>query len=187
MSRITDPDVLAELDQPTVRPLLLAALDFPSGMLRLHTSIGPLVWGGNTYQGVGSLAGVSAIKESTALGDDAFELSLNGVDPSLVASSLTLQIQNRTAQLWLAFLSEAGAVIGSPVGPWVGRMEPMKVRHGAEPRIAIRCDNRLADWFRPRVRRYTHADQTQRHPNDRGFEFVSRTTDIELIWGPTPS
>ena len=44
-------------------------------------------------------------------------------------------------------------------------------------------ESRLADWERPRVSRYTDADQQQRFPGDLGCRFAPQMVEKELVWG----
>jgi hypothetical protein len=48
--------------------------------------------------------------------------------------------------------------------------------------VTVRLENRLADWERPRLRRYTDEDQQRAHPGDKGFEFVTSTVDKDIVW-----
>ena len=59
----------------------------------------------------------------------------------------------------------------------------MDIKLGKTATVNITAESRLIDWARPRIRRYTNADQNERFPGDKGFEFVSDTTDKEIVWG----
>jgi hypothetical protein len=41
----------------------------------------------------------------------------------------------------------------------------------------------LADWDRPRVRRYNAADQAITDSADKGFEFVPQMVERNIRWG----
>jgi len=64
-----------------------------------------------------------------------------------------------------------------------GRMDTMNIALGKTATITLTAESRLIDWSRPRIRRYTNADQQERFSADKGFEFVSDTVEIEIVWG----
>jgi hypothetical protein len=43
----------------------------------------------------------------------------------------------------------------------------------------------MIDWERPRMRRFTDADQKAHHPGDRGLEHVAEVASKEVVWGRT--
>ena len=53
-----DPEVMAALNQPHVQALYALKLDLVSGISRIHSGLGELVIGGETYYGVGSMGAV---------------------------------------------------------------------------------------------------------------------------------
>ena len=46
-----------------VRPIYFAELFYDSGIIRVHTGVGTVTWGGNDYLGLGNFAGASDIEE----------------------------------------------------------------------------------------------------------------------------
>ncbi|HRT09404.1 MAG TPA: hypothetical protein P5233_13565, partial [Candidatus Paceibacterota bacterium] len=54
---------------------------------------------------------------------------------------------------------------------------------GESASIQISAENKMADWERARVRRYTHEDQIAEYPADKGLEFVPQMVEKVLIWG----
>lgn len=48
--------------------------------------------------------------------------------------------------------------------------------------IEVTATDRLASWARPRVRRFNDADQKRYYPNDRFFEGLEESVDVEIVW-----
>ncbi len=165
------------------RPVLLVRLAFDSGVETLWSGRGPLQWNGETYVGVGDIGAVGAIEEGIEARAFGVELTLSGVPASRLSLALGEDVQGRRAEIRLGFLDTAGALVADPVLLFRGRMDSMNVSLGETATIALTAENRLADWDRPRVRRYAHADQQARFPGDLGFEFVNATTEKEIVWG----
>ena len=79
-------------------------------------------------------------------------------------------------------LDANGVPIGTPVIVFRGRMDQMSVTLGDAASVTVRLENRLADWDRARVRRYTDEDQKRLFATDKGFEFVTATVDKDIVW-----
>ena len=63
-------------------------------------------------------------------------------------------------------------------------MDTMVIADEAETAsLSITLENRLVDFERARVRRYTSEDQKIDFPNDKGLEFVADLQEKEILWG----
>ena len=66
---------------------------------------------------------------------------------------------------------------------FVGEMDQMNINVGPETStIELDVESRLVDLQRPRLRRYTDADQKSRFSGDDAFEFVTRIQNESLEW-----
>ncbi|MEJ1353085.1 MAG: hypothetical protein RPU13_13830 [Candidatus Sedimenticola sp. (ex Thyasira tokunagai)] len=180
--RITHADTLAAADEPNIPVLAFVELDFASEPLRLHTGVGELPWNGYTWLGAGALGEISEIQEGSELQSSDIQMALNGIDPALISTAMSEDYQGRSAKIWLAILDHDHQVVGDPIGPFTGSMDTMDGEVGKEGRIVLTVKNRLADWERPRIRRYTNEDQQAEYPGDRGLEFISQMVEKELVW-----
>lgn len=168
----------------SVTPILLFYADFPSGAVRAWTGYGNLVWGGDTYTGVGDLGGVDRVEESTDQSAKGIVFTLAGIPSALITIALADAYQGRTCSLWLGAMDSAGAVIADPYLFFSGRMDVMEIEDSGETaRIRLTGENRLIDLNRPRARRYTHEDQQIDYAGDLGLEYVAGLQDKKIYWG----
>lgn len=167
----------------SVTAIILAELDFSSGFVRAHTGVGNIVFGGNTYLGVGAFGGIDGLGENSNLESDKIKVTLSGVEAANVAIALTEYYQGRPAKFWIAFLDDNMALIADPVLIFQGRMDTMALQIGQQSKIDLTIINRLADWSRPNERRYNNADQQRRFAGDKFFEFVEIQNEKTLYWG----
>lgn len=188
MTRDLNASVLAELPKSEIQVALLVSLDFVSGMVRVWSGVGTLTFEGVPFLGVGHLGNIAPISESaTAVAANTITLQLSGVPSSLLALALTQQYQGRAAKVWVAFFTPAWVLLDS-VLLFAGRMDTMHIDEGPETSvITVSAESQLTDLKRPRVRRYTHADQQQLYPGDMGLEYVEALQNVEIAWGPGPS
>lgn len=158
-------------------------LDFPSGMVRINGSPASIFIGGVEYIGVGGLGGISTAEESAELQAYGITVSLSGIPRDAVALALGQAYQGRRATVWEVLLNrDTWQPIADPVIVFRGRMDQMNVTMGQTATVEVRLENRLVDWERPKIRRYTTEDQRLTAPTDRGFEFVSDTVERDVVW-----
>lgn len=173
-------NALAASNVPAV---VFVEMDFPSGFLRLNNSATTIEWNSLTWLGIGRLGSIDAISEGNTLEARGLRFQVSGVDSANISLALGQQYQGRSCQVWLAPLTEAYAVVADPVLVFSGRMDTMDIEIGATATITVSAESRLADWDRPRVRRYNAADQAITDATDKGFEYVPQMVEKNLRWG----
>jgi hypothetical protein len=182
MSRGLASGNLTAVTGEVVTRTMAVALDFPSGIARWNGSTLDLLIGGETFLGIGVLGSIGVIEEGAETRAYGLTVSISGVPRDAVALALTQEYQGRAATLWEVQLDGNGQPIGTPPIAFRGRMDQMTVTLGDTATVTARLENRLADWDRPRVRRYTDEDQKRLFPTDKGFEFVTATVDKDIVW-----
>jgi hypothetical protein len=183
MSRGQSSAVDAALASGNVPLLSFVEMDFPSGFLRVNNSAISISWNGYDWLGVGRVGSIDSIEEGAGLESRGMRFRVSGVPQANIATALGQQYQGRSCKVWLAPLSSDHIVIADPVLVFWGRMDVMDIELGETATITVTAESRLADWQRPRVRRYTDEDQQAEYPGDKGFEFVAQMVEKELKWG----
>ena len=156
-----DTGMQAAIAAGVIIPGILASLTFKSGVQNLWTGASPLVWNGDTFQGVGLLAGLAPIVEGTEVRADGTSVSLNGVDPTLYQDSLDDIQLGAPAKIWLACLAPNSlALMGSPYLLFAGLIDRPDFKIGGESiSIQLALESRMTNLQRASNRRYTSADQ----------------------------
>lgn len=183
MSRSFSANFASILDDPVMSPFMAVELLFDSGAIRLWTGLTPLVVGGVTYTGAGSLLGVSAVEETSEIAAKGANMTLSGIPSEIISLALGEDYQGRTARVYFGLLNVTS---GAPemVEIFSGLMDQMNIEDtGQTLTVEVTVENRLIDLERPRVRRYTSEDQKRFYPNDLGFDFVNDLQDKEIVWG----
>lgn len=184
MARALTAQMLAAVTAGVVRPCLIAKITTVSGDLKLWNGRGDLVWGADTFAGVGHLGSVSSVNETQELRADKVTFTLSGIPQSLIATALSDMRWGKPALLWVGMLDDNGALITDPYQIFAGLTDVPVMDEGADTAtLSIVAENRLADLERPRVRRFTHEDQQLRDPTDLGFEYVAALQDAKIMWG----
>lgn len=174
-------DTDAALDEPVYHPLAMVEMDFASGMLRVHSGVGQVVWGGNTYTGASWLGKIEDWREGESLQAYGVQLSLSGLQGELVSLSQQEHYRGRSLKIWVAFLDDDGQIVGEPVGPWRWRMSTLDGEYtGKTGTLVLSAGSRMAWWERANPSRYTDEDQRADYPDDYSCEFVSASSEREI-------
>jgi len=171
LTRGIDPATVAALGKTPIYPIVLLYLDWPSGPLRLHSNVGPLIYDGFTWTGVGAFGGLQIPGEESGLLAQSAQLRLYGV-PDDMDAYLDEPIRNRDGEILFGVTTErAGTVlIGAPFSIFIGYMDAM--------RDVVELDNGtlrrdvVVDLARGPSQRsftelfHTYEDQLRAHPGD---------------------
>ena len=177
-----------EVSGPNFRPALFIRVDFVSGPVYVWQGVGPIVWNGHTFTGIGSLGSVSTIEEGATIEAKGITLSLSGVDVAWLSDILLEFQQGLPAIVWLGAFDTNQELVPDPVIAWSGRTDqPTIEMDGQTATISITCESRLVEMNVAVDRRYTNEDQQLDYPGDRGFEFVNSIQDARIFWGSSPS
>ena len=97
----------------------------------------------------------------------------------------TLKWRNhRELKVLLGAMDASNGVISNPVVVFSGFMDTMVINDSSETAtIQVAVENRLIEFERTRIRRYTAEDQKIDYPNDKGLEFVAEMAEKEIVWG----
>lgn len=106
-NRQLSASVIAELGKPNVRPVQLFEATFGGQAIRLWSGIGALTWNGVTYQGNGTLLGVSSIREEDSVVANGFSVQIRGTDDELRSLVLNSSKHIDTGKVWLGFIRDS--------------------------------------------------------------------------------
>ena len=166
---------------------LLLTTSSPAVPITVHTSVGPLTFGGDTYLGVGDLGGVSGVDEAERIGPSPFKLSLSGVDPGHIADALHAGNHRDKVTLWVGYRGDDGLLVDDPWRLAGGFFEYADIELGeADNRVVVTVQHDLSTLLEKHGGRYTNEDQQGRFSGDVGFSFVADVIDKKLVWAGTP-
>ena len=183
MSRTQSVANQAAADAPHVRPVMFVFLDILNDPARLHTGIGDIAFGGNTYMGVGDFGGVDVIEEQAELKSSTVQLKLSGVNPAFIDQALNSVYHARQAEIYLGFFEPDGSLTDDP-DLWLDLlMDTMEISLDRESEIILNCENEMVYWNQPADLAYNDEDQQRLFPGDVGFEFLPQLQDARVVVG----
>jgi hypothetical protein len=174
----------SEVTSDVLSPVIFVELDFDILPLNLWSGIGDIDWDSKTWTGAGNLLSLGSMEETTEVRALGTSVTISGLNSSITSLALSENYQGRNATIWLGAINDVGAVVADPVVIFGGRMDVMTINeNGNDVSLQITIENRLIDFERAKIRRYTDQDQKIDYPNDKGFEFVASIQDAEIVWG----
>jgi len=165
-----------------------AELSFRSGTERYWTGIGPIVWDGATWNGVGTMGAASPMESSEDFRSNGITLQLVGLPSEAFTDFDSLQASDykgRRARLVTAIMTPDFRTVVHAI-PRFYCIDTLDYEVdpdlGAVISVAIEVETRRAS--RARVRRYTPQDQEAEFPGDKAFEFVPYiSSGVDVKWG----
>ncbi|TDJ74731.1 hypothetical protein E2H86_19280 [Pseudomonas putida] len=161
-------------------------LDFPDGMVFAHTGTGDLVLDGVTYQGVGTFGEVGQAQESSSSGSPmSVELTLNGLDATIISETSLKGCRGRNAKLLFVVINQAGEYAADIL--FSGRMDAAQFAYSGNGSdgnaIRVPIIDRMAEWSRIATERWTDENHRARYQDDRFFFAVAQMADWPIYWG----
>ena len=189
MSRGFPSAVLNALSSEHVALVTFAKLEFPSGTLYVHNSIGTYTWGGEDWLGTGDLGEISQIEEGADVSPYKLTLSLSGLDPNVSAAALTEDYYLQPVTVYLGVLDSSDDLIADPTVVWEGAMDQMIVSVGAESGdvISLTAESELARFNKASNLKYTSAQLQKDFAGDLGFDLMADIDGAKLRWGDAAS
>lgn len=184
MARTLGSNFEAELAAGEVQPFFAVRMDFDGGTVTVWNGYGDITIDGETYVGSATYLNLSEIAETSQVQANGVNITLSGLDSSLVSAALSEGYQGRSLKIFFGFLDNDGTIIDTPYTIFSGRMDVMTIEDaGATATINVSAESRLIDLDRSRTRRFTSEDQKIDYPNDKGLEMVASLQDKQITWG----
>src|SRR5580704_17972406 len=173
MPRSLSPTFLSQLaSSGACAPVLFVVLAFADQTLYLFGGVGTLTPAGPAYSpsssfpygqaftGLGWLAKVSTVPQTTKVQAQNITLSLSGIPSSLVAEAINQVRITGTATVYLGFFNSSGALIPDPIQLFSGALDvPTLDDSGDTSTIAITAENTLLSLNEAPNRTFDDMDQ----------------------------
>ena len=180
------PAIQAELASAEFMVLPLVFLDIVGDPVRVWGGIDTLSWDGHSWDGIGNLGQVGAIKSDNQGAIAGLSLNLSTVnDTPLRDAAKAGDYMGRLAYVWIGvFDTDNHNLIDDPVLMFSGEMSTITlINNRTDPSISVDLESRMAILGRAMPRFRTDEDQERLYPGDRFFEFVPAIMNKTIYWG----
>jgi hypothetical protein len=166
----------------SVNLILAAEILFDSGPTRVHTGTGNVVIEGNNYVGVGFLGKVDAVREQNNTSATQLNLTLGGLDTSMIATILNENCVGRRASMFVGVLND-NFILNDYDVVFRGKIRNTAILTGEQGAVNITVSNVFEEWARAKAWRFTDESQQQLNGGDRIFRYVSQMAEYSIYWG----
>ncbi|GHF18248.1 hypothetical protein GCM10017044_10950 [Kordiimonas sediminis] len=143
-----------------------------------------LMWDGQTWQGVGSLGQIEAVKADARGALHGLSLTLNGIPQDLLQDVKSVGYRGRLGRVWIAAFDDAMSLIDRPVLIFAGEISAMILKDGRTNRsVGVELESRISVLKRVMPALRTDEDHQRRYPGDKFYEFVPNVLNKTLYWG----
>ncbi|WP_180901936.1 hypothetical protein [Martelella soudanensis] len=129
LNRGMDAGMLAAVSSAVFYPVIFTYLDWPGGAVRMHTAVGDISYGGNSWTGVGNLGSISLPQEiigSMAATEATYSLVAS---PAMINDYLDDNIKGRAGRSDFGCLTgrpgKSTTLVGAPVTLFFGSMDTL--------------------------------------------------------------
>ena len=139
---------------------------------------------GNNYLATEWLVSVGGVSESSELRVGQINLTLSGVDTTLIQTLVTSNIINKQVDIWKAIVNdETGALIGDPIATFRGYITTFGISESSsDSKITLSAASHWADFSKKNGRFTNNNSQQNVFPNDVGMQYSANTIK-DLKWG----
>ena len=185
MSRGFPTNVATALAQQHVAIVTFAKLEFPSGTVYVHNSLGTYTWGGQNWLCVGDLGSISQVEEGIDVSPYAITLTLSGLDATISGAALTEDYFMHPVTVYMGVLDADDSLLADPTPIWSGFMDQMNLSVGSDGGDAIQliAESELSRFDVSRNLMYTNAAQQERYSGDLFFSHIHKVQGAKFDWG----
>lgn len=186
------------LNSSSIRYAEFVRLTMPDETYTFCNAAAPITYGGVTYEGMGSLLGISEIQRDIKASSYDLRLMLTGIDPNNIAVILDSDIKGSTVEIWRGFLDSNNQIITSPTPQFFKRYQGIvsnfaisedyneQVRTRIATAIASCSSMRLVLQNRVAGMKTNSTNWRLFYPNDTSMDRVASITGLYFDFGKPP-
>jgi len=183
--------IAAKLAGREVGAALLCFMDFRDTPRRWWTGFGPLIAGGEEWQGTGELIQIDGLEQPIGTVAPKTTFALSGVDATIVtlARQASARVKDRRCTVYIQFFDLAPgdadvapwSTLDKPFAVWSGLMDQMtySAQGPSQRGVSLTAESFWTNRRRPSYGLLTYVDQIARFPGDLGLmqvvDLVSKT------------
>lgn len=172
------------LASDSCQPLPFVHLDIKDDSVFVWGGPDDITWGGNTFIGIGTLGQIGNIQSDTKGGVSAVDVSVNGIDPTLLQDAKSTAYKGRSASIWIGLFDDNLSLLEDPALFVSGEMSAMSLLDGMEKgSISVTIESRGALLKKNRTTLRTDENHQRHHPGDKFFNFVPKVRQKTVYWG----
>jgi hypothetical protein len=192
MSRDLPTDLETAIDEPVVRPFLAVRIELPDPVYA-WTGRGIINFddadsNNRDWIGAGELGSIDTVGEATDGSATGIRVALNQI-PSEFREDIAQQaVRGGKFEVYVGSLNETYQTVEATVLLNRYKVDQYKVTDGGTSlSVEVAGESRAIDQRRPAIKRFTNEYQQRVHPGDKFLEYVSKMTEVSILWAQAES
>lgn len=184
----TLPTALSDaIDEPTVNPFLAVKIALPDPVYAF-TGRGQIVFAdangtSRTWVGAGEVGSIDTVGESTDGSATGIRVTLLRVPTEFRDDIADQATRGALFELYAGALNETYQTVEATALIWKGRLDKYTITDSGESiSVELTAESRAIDQRRPAIKRFTDEYQQRKYPGDLFFQYVSRMTEVSILW-----
>jgi hypothetical protein len=176
-----------EIEAPVVRPFLALRIELPDPVY-VWTGQGTIQFADTdgttqTWLGIGGLGALDTVGEATDGSATGIRATLFEVPSEMRDDIASQAVRGVLMEVYVGALNQTYQQVQATALMWKGRLDQYKITDGGNSlQVEVTGESRAIDQRRPAVKRFTDEYQQRKHPGDLFFQYVSRMTEIPILW-----
>ena len=174
------------LDGGFWRPVVFVSIELAASTIRVHSYVGSIAWGAQTWTGIGTFGGIDVIEEGEQVSPYALTMTLSGIDTTLAPEAISGGLDQAAVTIYFGMLDEGAALLADPIEWWSGIADATDIvasrTNGA---ISITCESNLANFSRINGGLFSAENLRTEFVGDTFFDFLPNMQDIVIEWKET--
>jgi hypothetical protein len=135
---------MAALNSSSIVYAEFVRLTLPTTTYTFCNAAGPIQVDGITFEGLGSLMGISEVQRNIKANSADLKISITGIDPNNVALVLGSAIKGSKLEIWRGFLDSNNQIITTPTQQFFKRYQGIVNNISIDEAFDIRARQRVA-------------------------------------------
>lgn len=183
MSRGLSSALVTELSTDNIRPVYLVSIELENSTLLYTTNIKDILYNSTNYVTASTLLSVGNVTENTDLGASGMQISLSGMNGTVVNAARDEDYQGKAVDVYLGFVDDNSDLIGA-MPFFSGFTDTINFTQSADNLTAIlQAEHKLIRLRKSNKKHYTNEQQVEKFAGDLGLEFVNAINRVDLVWG----
>lgn len=187
MSRNLPAALATAIEQPVLNPFLALQLETPDPV-NVWTGRGTIVFNNSAgasknWLGAGDLGALESIGESTDGSATGLRAVLHKIPAEFADYLAEEPARGAKMEVYIGVLNETFQTVDAAKLLNRYRLDQYKITDGGDTlSVEIVGESRAIDARRPAIKRFTDEYQQRIYPGDKFFEYVSRMTEVSILW-----
>ena len=176
---------LARIEEDSTSLIVFVELQLDSGTERLHTGIGTIAWGGNSWEGAGDLASFDETSESVGLNPEPIRMGLSGLSTDITNMVFTEDYYRRGVLAYLGALNDDFTLVEDPgliSSHIINQLEMTMADPEQGDTVLLTGESELAIFDRTKLNRYTDKQLQTEYSGDLGLQYIDQVPDAKTVW-----